>query len=65
MTFSVLLVKDDQKRIGGIVWANDEANAQSLAPVVCQCAEGEKITLRRTEDFEIPFRLSTQSMHFS
>lgn len=65
MTFCVLLVKDDQKRIGGILWANDEANAQSLAPVVCQCAEGEKITLRRTEDCEIPFRLSAQSMHFS
>lgn len=65
MTFSVLLIKDNQPRIVGTLWASDEANAQALAPALCNCSDGEKLSVRRTEEREIPFRLSdAQRMNF-
>ena len=64
MTFSVLLIKDDQRRVVGTLWTDNEASAQSLAPAVCPCAEGELLNVRRTEDREIPLRLEDRSLHF-
>ena len=64
MTFSVMLVKDDQRRVVGTLWADNEASAKSLAPAVCSCSEGEQLNIRRTEDREIPLRWSDQPLHF-
>ena len=65
MTFSVLLVKDDQARVVGTLWADDESKAKAVAPILCGCSEGEKLNVRRAEDREIPLRLATPtSMQF-
>lgn len=65
MTFSVLLVKDDQARVVGTLWADDESKAKAVAPMLCGCSEGEKLNVRRAEDREIPLRLATPtSMQF-
>ena len=63
MTFSVLLVKDDQPRIVGTLFTNDEAQAQSMAPALWRCSEGEQVRVRRAEDREIPLRWPDQSIH--
>jgi hypothetical protein len=59
MTFSVLVVKNDQPRVVGTLWADDEARARDLAPVMCTCGEGEQVKLLRTETREIPLHLAT------
>jgi len=65
MTFSILLVKDDQPRVVGTLWATDQANAEALAPAICGCSNGESIRVRRTEDRDIPFKLSSaEPPHF-
>ena len=65
MTFSVMLVKENQSRVVGTLWAHDESNAQALAPALCSCREGERLSVCRTEDREIPFRLeAAPSMPF-
>lgn len=63
MTFSVLLVKDDQPRVVGTIFTDDEAKAQSMAPALCNCQSGEQVRVRRTEDREIPLRWPSQSIH--
>lgn len=63
MTFSVLLVKDDQPRVVGTIFTDDEAKAQSIAPALCTCGNGEQLRIRRTEDREIPLRWRDQSIH--
>jgi len=66
MTFSIMVVRDDQPRVVGTLWANDQANAEVLAPAVCGCAEGETVRVRRTEDREIPLRLAeTRPLRFN
>ncbi|HEY8748801.1 MAG TPA: hypothetical protein VIM11_12550 [Tepidisphaeraceae bacterium] len=66
MTFSVMLVKDDQPRVVGTLWTTDEADAVTLAPIMCGCPEGQKIHVRRTDDREIPLRVATPgAIHFS
>jgi len=57
MTFSVLVIKDNQPRVVGILWAADEARAQAAVLAVCPCREGEKVAVRKTEDREIPLRI--------
>ena len=65
MTFSILLVKDNQPRVVGTLWANDQANAEALAPAIWGCTHGELLRVRRTEDREIPLKLSpAEPMHF-
>jgi hypothetical protein len=63
MTFSVLLMKDDQPRVVGTIFAADEANAQTMAPALFNCESGEQVRIRRTEDREIPLRWPEQSIH--
>jgi hypothetical protein len=63
MTFSVMLVKDDQPRVVGTIFTDDEANAQSMAPALFSCQTGEQLRIRRTEDREIPLRWPEQSIH--
>lgn len=63
MTFSVLLVKDDQPRVVGTIFTDDEAKAQSMVPALCSCQTGEHVRIRRTEDREIPLRWPDQSIH--
>lgn len=58
MTFSIMVVRNDQPRVVGTIWANDQANAEILAPAICGCSEGERVKVLRTEDREIPLRLS-------
>lgn len=58
MTFSVLLIKENKPQVVGTLWASDEQDAQALAPAICGCAPGAKVSVRRTEDREIPFRLN-------
>ena len=58
MTFAVMLVKNDQPKVIGTLWAPDEANAKAVAPALCTCTEGERLNVCRTEDREIPFRLN-------
>lgn len=58
MTFSVMVITEDQQRVVGTLWADDETRARDLAPAVCTCREGERVTVRRTENREIPFRLN-------
>ena len=64
MTFSVMLVKEDQRRVIGTLWTDDEAKAQSLAPTLWCCPDGEQLRVCRTEDREIPFRLADPRMNF-
>jgi len=64
MTFAVMAVKDDQRRVVGTLWTDDEARAQSLAPELCICSDGEFIKVLRLDDREIPFRLPDKTMHF-
>ena len=61
MTFSVLVIKDNQPRVIGTLWAADEAGAQAVAPAICTCHDGEKLSVCKTEDREIPFRISEVS----
>jgi len=66
MTFSIMVVKDEQPRVVGTLWANDQANAELMAPALCRCTEGESVSVRRTEDREIPLRLAdSQALHFN
>jgi hypothetical protein len=62
MTFSMTLISDNQPRIVGTLWANDEDNARSLATLLRPCAESEQLKVSRTDDREIPFRLAEQSI---
>jgi predicted transcriptional regulator len=65
MTFSVLLIKNDQPRVVGTLFANDQTNAEALAPAICGCSQGESIRVCRTEDREIPLRISSVGpVHF-
>ena len=63
MTFAVLLVKDDQPRVVGTLFTSDEAQAQSMAPALCRCSEGEQLRVRRAEGREIPLRWPDESVH--
>jgi hypothetical protein len=58
MTFAVVLIQDDRHRVVGTLWADDENNARALAPHLCECAEGGRLTICRTENREIPFRIA-------
>ena len=57
MTFLVLLLKENQPKVIGTLWASDETSAQALAPAICSCSKGTTLSVRRTEDREIPLRL--------
>lgn len=63
MTFSVMLVKDDQPRVVGTLFTHDEAQAQSMVPALLNCQTGEQLRIRRAEDREIPLRWRDQSIH--
>ena len=65
MTFSVMLVRDDRPRIVGTLFTSDEAQAQSMAPALWQCADGEQLRVRRAEDREIPLRWREESIHIN
>jgi hypothetical protein len=57
MTFSVLLVDGDQQRkVIGTVWANEESQANALAKHVC-AGEAGQVLVERCEDREIPLKL--------
>jgi hypothetical protein len=58
MTFAVLVIKNDQRRVVGTLWADDEAKARDLAPAICTCRADEQVSVCRTENREIPFRLN-------
>lgn len=58
MTFLLLLLKENQPKVIGTLWASDETSAQALAPAICRCSNGTTLSVRRTEDREIPLRLS-------
>lgn len=58
MTFSVLLIKENKPQVVGTLWASDERDAEALAPAICTSTSGAKVSVRRTEDREIPFRLN-------
>ena len=58
MTFAVVLTQDNRPRVVGTLWADDESNAQALAPQLCGCGEGGRLTLCRTEDRELPLRIA-------
>ena len=63
MTYSVVVVKDNEPRVVGTLWADDEANARVLA-TLHPCLPGEQVTLLQTEKRELPFQLSVQPTHF-
>jgi hypothetical protein len=64
MTFSVMMLKGDQPRVVGMLWANDQASAEAIAPQMCGGADGDRVQLRITEDREIPLRIaSPQSIY--
>jgi hypothetical protein len=64
MTFAIMAVKNEQRRVVGMLWTNDETNANSLAMAICPCTDGEQLRICRTEDREIPLRLPEQTVHF-
>ena len=65
MTFSVLMIKDNQPRVVGTLFANDQANAEALAPAIWGCTQGESLKICRAEDREIPLRLAaSEPTHF-
>ena len=57
MTFLVLVIKDNQRRVVGTLWAADEAGARAVAPAICPCRDGEKVSVCKTENREIPLRI--------
>lgn len=64
MTFSVLVMNDHKPRVVGTLWADDEAKAKTIAPMLYS-GEAQVVEVCRTEDREIPFRLATsEPMHF-
>jgi len=65
MTFAVMLLKDDQAKVIGTLWAKDEANARATVLMLSPRANGELVRVCRAEDREIPLRLwNTQAMRF-
>ena len=65
MTFSVLMIKDNQPKVVGTLFANNQANAEALAPAIWNCLQGESLKICRAEDREIPLRFcSSEPTHF-
>jgi len=56
MTFSLMLIENNQSRMVGTVWADDRANAESLIPMaaVTPGIDEACVRLNRTDDREIP-----------
>jgi hypothetical protein len=63
MTFSVMLINENQQQVVGTLWTDDEAKAQSLVPELCQGSGKDKLCVCRTESREIPFRLAQPGMN--
>jgi hypothetical protein len=64
MTFSVMLINDNQRQVVGTLWTDDEARAQSLVPELCQGSGEDQVFLCRTESREIPLRLAQPGTNF-
>lgn len=60
MTFSVIQRDPDRQRIIGTLWADDEPRARALASAFFP-AVADNLSLRRTEDSEIPMRVAGQA----
>jgi hypothetical protein len=58
MTFAVVLTQDNQPRIVGTLFADNEHNAQALAPQLWNHVTGGSVSVCRTEDREIPLKLA-------
>ena len=57
MTFTVIESGSGSERVVGTIWANAEAEAQSIASDLLQVREGDKVVLRRAAEREIPMKL--------
>lgn len=65
MTFSVVQVGSDRvRRIVGLLWANDEAGARDIAPVLLGARVSPSFSIERTEEREIPLRINENSSGF-
>lgn len=58
MTFSVLMVKDNQPQVVGTLWAKDEAGAHAIVPAIFTAPTGERLAVCKTEEREIPLLLN-------
>ncbi|MDB5290259.1 MAG: hypothetical protein JWL69_1500 [Phycisphaerales bacterium] len=59
MTFSVVVVESNQrKKVVGTLWASDEAGAYAVAPELVGPNHGGAIQIERSEECEIPLRIS-------
>ncbi|MDB5303585.1 MAG: hypothetical protein JWP34_4607 [Massilia sp.] len=59
MTFSVVLVEKNQhKKVVGTLWASDEAGANAVAPELVGPNHAGAIHIERSEEREIPLRIS-------
>jgi hypothetical protein len=64
MTFSVMLINDNQRQVVGTLWTDDEAKAQALVPELCRGSGQDQVFLCRTESREIPLRLAQPGTNF-
>ena len=55
MTFSVVSNDAGRIRVVGTIWALQESGAQQLASELIE--DGQRVTIKRTEEREIPFKL--------
>ena len=58
MTFAVVSVGKEQEKVVGTIWAQEESQAQLIASSLCSQGPNETVVVRRTEDREIPLKLS-------
>jgi hypothetical protein len=65
MTFSVMMIKDDQPHVVGLLWADDQASAEAIAPQICGQADGDRLQLRIAEDREIPLRIASKQSSYT
>ena len=64
MTFKIVSVNEASEQVVGTVWADAEAQAQTLASSLFPALE-RAVRVRRTEDREIPMRVAAEKWYTS
>jgi hypothetical protein len=57
MTFSVVTVENEREKVVGTIWAEGEAQAQLVASNIYQPSQDRFVTVRLSEQRELPLRL--------
>ncbi len=57
MTFAVVQVENGHDKVVGTIWANAEAEAQTIFCDLLNSASHQEVVLRRAEERELPMKL--------